>query len=111
MMLPCLSRLRVAPFAAVVLVCCSTSSTGTVQPGTTKVLLTDAPFPYDQVSRVDVYIEQVAASTQPDTGGNAGDSLQTGLHTIVEPRKAFNLLTLSNGTVDNLGDGALLSGD
>lgn len=110
MILPCLSRLRVAPFAAVVLVGCSTSSTGTVQPGTTKVLLTDAPFPYDQVSRVDIYIERIAASTQPDTGSNAGDTLQTGLQTIVSPRKAFNLLALSNGAVADLGGGALLAG-
>src|SRR5438874_12898975 len=72
-------------------------TTNTTKAGPTQVFLIDAPFPYDQVARVDVYIVRVAASTKPDTAGNASDSLQTGLRTITAPHRAYNLLELGNG--------------
>jgi len=79
--------------------------------GATKVLLIDAPFPYDQVARVDVYIVSIQASTRPDTGRNAGDTIQTGLRTIVAPHRAYNLLDLASGATAVLGEGTLLSGE
>src|SRR5256885_8524051 len=39
--------------------------------GPTQVFLIDAPFPYDQVARVDVYIVRVAAGTSSDTTDGA----------------------------------------
>ena len=65
----------------VVIAACSQHNvtTNTAKAGPTQVFLIDAPFPYDQVARVDIYIVRVAASTKPDTAGNASDSLQTGL--------------------------------
>jgi hypothetical protein len=94
----------VALLAAALLIGCSTQ-TGTVtgQTGATQVLLTDAPFPYDQISRVDVYIERISAGVTVDTGG-------PGPGTIVSPRTRFNLLALSNGVVADLGSGTLLTG-
>ncbi len=88
--------------AAAVLAGCSTSA-GTGN-GMTTVLLTDAPFPYDQVSRVDLYIERIGAGVTTDTGGNPPG-------TIVAPHKTFNLLALSNGAAADLGSGPLLSGE
>jgi hypothetical protein len=79
-------------------------STNTSKPGTTKALLIDAPFPYDQVARVDVYIVSVAASSKPDTLGIGGPG------TIATPHRAYNLLELGNGSAATLGEGILLSG-
>jgi len=92
----------VAVLAAALLIGCSTQ-TGIGQRGATQVLLTDAPFPYDQVSRVDVYIERISASGTVDTNGHEPG-------TIVAPHKRFNLLDLSNGVVADLGTGSLLTG-
>jgi hypothetical protein len=70
--------------------------------GETAVLLTDAPFPYDSVTRVDVYIERIDASTSTDTTGGAGIWV-----TIAEPKRAFNLLDLQNGQTALLGSSTL----
>jgi hypothetical protein len=78
--------------------------TNTTKPGTTKAFLIDAPFPYDQVARVDVYIVSVAASSKPDTLGTGGPG------TIATPHRAYNLLELGNGSAAELGEGILLSG-
>ncbi len=66
-----------------------------------KVLLTDAPFPYDSVASVNVYVVSVAASTDPDTTGDAG------WETIAQPGKVFDLLSLQQGTTALLGEGQL----
>ncbi|MGH7416606.1 MAG: DUF4382 domain-containing protein, partial [Candidatus Rokuibacteriota bacterium] len=67
-----------------------------------RVLLTDAPFPYDSVARVEVYVVSVGASTDPDTGGSAE------WETIAEPRRRFDLLSLQQGTTALLGEGELV---
>src|SRR2546428_8912462 len=74
-------------------------STNTAKPGTTKAFLIDAPFPYDQVARVDVYIVSVAASSKPDTLGIGGPG------TIATPHRAYNLLELGNGSAPHAADG------
>ena len=80
------------------------ASTGTPTPGTTKAFLIDAPFPYDQVARVDIYIVSVAASSKPDTLGTGGPG------TIATPHRAYNLLAFGNGAAAKLGEGLLLPG-
>lgn len=75
-------------------------------PGTrtplTKVLLTDAPFPFDTVQSVNVYVVSIAASTVADTS-------DPGLQwvTITVPRKRFDLLALQQGTTALLGEGEI----
>ena len=64
-----------------------------------RVLLTDAPFPYDQVASVNVYVVSVAASTSADTSGGAE------WVTIAEPHRRFDLLTLQDGTTALIGEG------
>jgi hypothetical protein len=69
---------------------------------TTNVLLTDAPFPFDTVESVNVYIISVSVSTDADTGGSA-DSMSW--VTVTSPHRQINLLELQQG------DTALLGGD
>lgn len=66
--------------------------------GVTRVLLTDAPFPFDQVSRVDVHIVSIAATANFDT------STAVEWTTLVEPARTFNLLDLQNGATALLGE-------
>jgi hypothetical protein len=93
-------------FGIVSIAACSQHSVATNTPNaaTTKALLIDAPFPYDQVARVDVYIVSVAASSNPDTLGSGRPG------TIATPHRAYNLLELGNGSAAELGEGLLLSG-
>jgi len=78
-------------------------TTNNSKAGPTQVFLIDAPFPYDQVARVDVYIVRVAAGTSADTtDGGPG--------VIATPHRAYNLLALGNGAAAKLGEGILLSG-
>jgi len=80
-----------------------TVTTNSTKAGPTQVFLIDAPFPYDQVARVDVYIVRVAAGTSADTT-DAGPGV------IATPHRAYNLLALGNGAAAKLGEGILLSG-
>ncbi len=66
--------------------------------GTTRTLITDAPFPFHRVARVDMYVVSVSASLSPDTGSAAG-----GLVTLAVPRRRVNLIALQNGATDELG--------
>ena len=66
-----------------------------------KVLLTDAPFPYDSVASVNVYVVSIDASSGLDTsGGGAWVRVAT-------PERTFDLLTLQHGTTAFLGEGEL----
>jgi hypothetical protein len=76
----------------------------------TTFLLTDGPFPYDEVARVDVYIESVAVSITADTG-TIRDSSGAEFITAAEPHRQVNLLDLQHGTVDTLGVTRLPAGD
>jgi hypothetical protein len=71
----------------------------------TRVLLTDAPFPFDQVSRVDVYIVSVDASETADTTDPGREWTN-----IVSPRQRFNLLDLQRGATALVGEGDLPAG-
>ena len=70
-----------------------------------RLLLTDAPFPFDSVAHVNVYVVRVDATTNPDT--TVQDS---GWVTIAAPHKVFDLLTVQQGTTTLLGAGALTAG-
>lgn len=64
----------------------------------TTVEITDAPFPYDSVARVDLYIVSIQASPSPDTSDLNPDWV-----TIAEPHQAYNLIDLQGGVTDTLG--------
>lgn len=97
--------------AALVLAACSDSTTSGGS-GMVQVQLTDAPFPFSQVSRVDMYVVRVDAKTESvtDADAAAGASTstsntnpQSGWVTIATPNRRFNLLDLQNGTTVDLG--------
>lgn len=78
--------------------CGSDGVTPPEQSGTSRVLLTDSPFPYHRLSRVDMYIVSVSASLSADTSPGSG-----GFVTLVSPHRRINLLALQNGITDELG--------
>lgn len=70
----------------------------------TVVYLTDAPFPFDSIGSVNIYVSRIEASAQFDTSG-AGNWVE-----VAAPRKTFDLLSLQQGTTANLGAGVLDAG-
>src|SRR5437016_8375423 len=69
-----------------------------------RVLLTDAPFPYDSLGSVNVYVVRIEANAAGDTSG-------TGTWVLVtEPGKSFDLLALQQGATALLGEGELPAG-
>ena len=82
----------------VLLVACSDrSSPGPTGENTTRVLLTDDPFPFDRVERVDLYVVSVSGSLTADTSA-AGSFV-----TMATPNRTIDLLALQNGVTDELG--------
>lgn len=93
--------------AAMLLAGCADGGSPTVGgSGKTSVLLTDAPFPYDSVTSVDVYIERIEASTDGDTTRLDGPNWVL----IAEPQRTFNLLELQNGQTALLGETTIPAG-
>lgn len=66
-------------------------------PNATTIELTDAPFPYDSVARVDLFIVSIAVNTSADT------TSATGWVVVAEPNRRFNLIDLAGGVTDTLG--------
>lgn len=91
--------------AAAALAACTASETGPSSPaadGRTAVFLTDAPFPFDRVERVDIYIAEIALSSRADTSEGLPDWI-----TVAKPERTFSLLDLQNGTTALLGEAAV----
>ena len=91
--------------AAATAACYRDDPVGNSAGGRTRVLLTDAPFPYDSVARVDLYIVEIQATSDPDT-----TFLGQWWTRVTEPQQAFNLLDLQQGTTAVIGEGDLPSG-
>ena len=87
--------LAVAAFATVA--ACNGEHVGSTGGGT-RILLTDAPFPFDQVERVDVHIVRVEGTANADTTTNQQ------WQTLVAPDRTFNLLDVQNGVTALLGE-------
>jgi hypothetical protein len=88
---------------------CSDSS-GT-NSGLLTVRLTDAPFPFSDVARVDVFVVRVDARTSTPTDAEASDASNAqGWTTIANPNTSINLLDLGAGRTMNLGATTLATG-
>jgi hypothetical protein len=74
--------------------------------GTTSVFLTDDPFPFDHVSRVDIHVVSIALALQADTSESGPPWV-----TVATPDRGFNLLDLQNGSTALLGDAVVPPGD
>jgi hypothetical protein len=101
-------RSLAATFAFLAQACSDGTGGGT---GTLQVRLTDKPFPFSEVTSVDVFIVRIdARTTEPSTGEAEDEDNMSGWTTIAEPNASVNLLTLSNGTTMNLGEATLPTG-
>lgn len=96
--------------ALAALAACQSSEIGPGAPGggggMTSVLLTDAPFPFDRVSRVDIHVQEIALSTSFDTSDGAPEWVP-----VSSPDRLFNLLDLQNGSTALLGEAEVPPGD
>ena len=101
-------RLALPLLAAAVLLGSGCYQDDTSGPATHKplarVLLTDAPFPYDSIASVNLYVVRIEASAQLDTTGG-GDWV-----TISQPKRTFDLLQLQQGATADLGQGEIPAG-
>ena len=95
--------------ASMLFAACSDGSNPTLgSGGTVNVLLTDAPFPFSQVKRVDIFITRIDAKlADSDSAAAANVADSAGWKTLASPNALFNLLTLSGGTTANLGSTVL----
>jgi hypothetical protein len=98
-----MKRPRLALMAAALgAAACTASETGPAGPpveGTTAVFLTDAPFPFDRIQRVDIHIAEIALSPRADTSEGLPEWV-----TVARPDRTFNLLDLQNGATALLGE-------
>lgn len=94
---------------AAVTACSDTIGTNT---GKLTVKLTDAPFPFAEVSRVDMHVVRIDARTQSVSENEASDASDNGgWTTIASPNTAINLLSLQGGVTTNLGTTSLATGN
>ena len=100
--------LGVCAIGAVAMAGCSDSAgTGT---GLLTVRLTDAPFPFSDVSEVDVYVVRIDAKQSTSTDVDAADESSQGWTTVATPNALINLLDLGSGKTVNLGATTLPTG-
>jgi hypothetical protein len=102
-----MKRILSTVMAAVALGACSDSSGS----GKLTVQMTDAPFPYSEVSAVNVFVVRIDARTDNATDEEATNSATTtGWTTIATPNRVINLLSLQGGVTTNLGTSELSTG-
>src|SRR6058998_249190 len=98
----------IAASAIAMAACSEGTSSGT---GKLTLLMTDAPFPFSQVSRVDVFVVRIDAKTaEPSSTEAENASDMSGWTTLASPNASINLLDLANGTTRNLGEATLATG-
>lgn len=93
---------------AAVAACSDTIGSNT---GKLTVKLTDAPFPFADVSRVDIFVVRIDARTSTASDAEITDASSGGWTTIASPNAAINLLSLQGGVTTNLGTTTLATGN
>lgn len=93
---------------AAVTACSDTTGSNT---GKLTVKLTDAPFPFAEVSRVDMFVVRIDARTTSASDIETTDASSSGWTTIASPNTAINLLSLQGGVTTNLGSATLATGN
>jgi hypothetical protein len=106
--------------AAATIVACGddayVSEAGAAGSGTLVVQLTDAPFPFDSVKSVDVFVVRIDGKTAATDSAAAAKGTedsgkdQDGWVTLAEPKAKIDLLTLRDGKTTTLGQKALPAG-
>ena len=83
----------------------STAAPAGLTSGKTRTLLTDAPFPFDRVARVDLYVVSISGSVSPDTSAASANFIA-----MAAPNRRINVLALQGGLTDELGTASLPTG-
>lgn len=83
---------------AALLAAAACSDQGSGPGGRSRILLTDAPFPYDRIQQVNIHVVRVQVSATADTSGGG-----TWI-TVAEPNRTINLLDLQSGATTVLGE-------
>ena len=110
-MIRSLSRIFAAAMAAGVGILAGCTDGTSTSTGQLSVLLTDAPFPFDQVASVNVFVVRVDANrvdVSPTDASNVNDN--AGWTTLVTPNASINLLDLVGGKTTSLGAATLATG-
>lgn len=98
--------LAAVAFAAALVACSDSDGSGKLT-----VQMTDAPFPYSEVSAVNVFVVRIDARTAEATAAQSADvSTTSGWTTIATPNRVINLLSLQGGVTTNLGTSDLSTG-
>lgn len=106
-----ISRAVLGSLLGIAAVTACSDSTGTNM-GKLTVKMTDAPFPFAEVSRVDMWVVRIDARTQSVSESETSDASDTdGWTTIASPNAAINLLSLQGGVTTNLGTTSLATGN
>lgn len=96
-----LAALAVAGAAGIA---CTESETTGSGSGQLSIQLTDAPFPYNEVKSVDVFVVRIDGRVADVDSADAADASDTEeWKTLVTPGARINLLTLTGGKTANLG--------
>src|SRR3989337_1657503 len=101
---------RLTGLAAAILAFSACSDSSGSNMGTLTVRLTDAPFPFSEVARVDVFVTRVDARRGEPNDAEVDESNDEGWTTIATPNVSYNLLDLAGGVTTNLGAGMLPTG-
>jgi hypothetical protein len=115
------SHIRLASVAAAfcagtLVAACSSDKTTSSGNGAMAVQLTDAPFPIDSLSSVDVFVvrvdaRQASADSTSAAQGAADDSASMGgWTTLATPKAKVNLLAYQNGSTLPLGTAGMAAG-
>lgn len=104
--------------ATAAILACGTSDATSLPAGSglLRLQLTDAPFPFDSVQSVDIFVVRVDAklaesdSAEAAAGASDDSASSGGWTTVAKPNKSFDLLKLRGGTVADLGQAALPQG-
>lgn len=112
------TRLEVLGCAVIVGLSVSACDSGSSSPilgggeaGQLNIDLTDAPFPFSEVKRVDVFIVRIDAKTGESEDAEVEDAFKTsGWTTLVSPNAIVNLVDFSNGKTISLGTATVPAG-
>ena len=79
--------------------------------GSLTVQLTDKPFPFSEVSSVNIFVVRIDAKASATTEDDAEDASDMGgWRTIATPNDDYDLLDLQNGVTANLGTSSIPTG-
>jgi hypothetical protein len=95
---------RVIAVLALALVSACGESSG-IRGGSTRILLTDSPFPYDRIASVNIHIVRIQVVPSADTS-DPGVQWTT----VAEPNRTVDLLTLQSGITTLLGETSVDAG-